>query len=71
MREPIDGWDDLSCHRDFDHCSRRAEDILHIDNNQRSLFRIDRLEGVESTATEENALEDLTGKLCRVHQALL
>jgi len=69
-REPIDIGHDLARRRDFDRRALGAEDVLHVDNHQRGLARLDALKSVQTAAAKYDAIDHVGWQLCRMHGAL-
>jgi hypothetical protein len=70
-RQPIDVGYDLAGSRDLDGRALGAEYVLHIDDDQRGLARIDGLKAVQVAAAEDDAIDYVGGQLSRVHADLL
>ena len=66
--ELVDRRDDIARGRDFDRCTGLAERVLHIDDQERGPFRIERIEQMQAIAFGDDTLDDVLTDLDIMHE---
>ena len=65
--EPVDGGADRARDRHFRRRARLDECVLHVDNDERGLGRVERIEQVEPVAPSQHPVDDLFANLYVMH----